>query len=75
MQTFQVLLTLTLWYGLGALAARSMIHRGHDPMPWIYLAWIAGAVTVLIAAAVTVHHRWAAPPPARSAPDPDRIPG
>ncbi len=73
MQTLRLLLILTLWYLPGGLAARAMTRRGHDPLPWVYLAWITGALTVLVACAVLLIQRDTPTDPTRSAPEPDRI--
>ena len=53
-QPLQPLVVLLAWYVPGFLAARSMARRGHDPLPWIYAAWIGGALAA-VAAAVWVH--------------------
>lgn len=49
-QSLQPFVVLLAWYVPGFLAARSMARRGHDPLPWIYAAWIAGALTAVAAA-------------------------
>lgn len=49
MSTLQLLATLAIWYLPGALAARWMIHRGHEPLAWVYAAWIGGALALVAA--------------------------
>lgn len=74
MQTMQLLVFLSLWYVPGALAARAMARRGHDPLPWVYLAWITGAVTVVVALVYLAYQRTQPiPTPTRSTPEPDRM--
>ena len=48
-QPLQPFVVLLAWYAPGFLAARSMARRGHDPLPWIYAAWLAGALTAVAA--------------------------
>lgn len=50
MESAQPFVILFAWYVPGFLAAWSMSRRGHDPMPWIYAAWIGGALTAVAAA-------------------------
>ena len=51
MESAQPFVVLLAWYAPGFLAARVMSRRGHDPLPWIYAAWIAGALTAVAAVA------------------------
>ena len=49
MESAQPFLIIFAWYAPGFAAAWSMARRGQDPLPWIYAAWIAGALTALAA--------------------------
>ncbi|WP_436793202.1 hypothetical protein [Actinospongicola halichondriae] len=49
MRSIEPFLILFAWYAPGFAAARAMARRGHDPLPWIYAAWIGGALTVIAA--------------------------
>lgn len=51
MSTFEVLFVLLLWYIPGFLTAAVMARRGHDPLPWIYAAWIGGVLCLVAALA------------------------
>jgi hypothetical protein len=68
MQSVSPIIVLVCWYVPGAIAARAMIRRGHEPLAWIYAAWIGGALCAVAAVAWT----WFAPPPPRSVEHSDR---
>lgn len=64
------LLTLSFWYGTGFLAAATMIRRGHQPVPWIFAAWIGGALCIVAALAWAIARKLGPTSAARS----DRTP-
>ncbi len=60
MRSVEPFVILFTWYAPGFVAARAMTRRGHDPLPWIYAAWIGGALTVVAAviwARVVAHNQ------------------
>lgn len=56
MESVQPFVILFAWYVPGFVAAWAMYRRGHDPVPWIYAAWIGGSLCAL-AAIAWVHLR------------------
>ncbi len=49
MRSFEPFVILFVWYAPGFIAAHAMTRRGHDPMPWIFAAWVGGALCVIAA--------------------------
>ena len=54
MHTTELVAVLVAWYGPGFATAAVMTRRGHAPLPWIYAAWIGGALCVPAAAVWTL---------------------